>query len=57
MQFLPFTEAMNTYAASVGCQLKDIRFTFDGEILNGSLTPKELEIEDGYCIDVVRLKK
>ena len=48
---------MKTYATLTGIVLEDLSFLFDGEVIDGSLTAVELDIEDDYCIDVAKTNK
>ena len=48
---------MTLYATKCGFELKELRFLFDGETINGCLSADQLEIDDDYCIDVVQIEK
>ena len=43
---------MNMYAEREKVDLSSLTFKFDGELLNGTETPRNLELEGGECIDV-----
>ncbi len=44
--------AMKEYAAKKGVPVASLNFVFDGEPLSPKVTPEELELEGGECIDV-----
>ncbi|GFR18413.1 rad60-SLD domain-containing protein [Trichonephila clavata] len=43
---------MEKYANLRGLPLKDLIFEFDGEKINASDTPQDLDMESGSCVDV-----
>ncbi|XP_076823904.1 NFATC2-interacting protein-like [Clavelina lepadiformis] len=56
-KYEPFDIAMTKYATAINHELTKLRFFFDGERIDGSRTSEDLELEDGYCIDVMRTHK
>ena len=42
----------DTYALRKGIDVGSLRFLLDGERLNGDQTPEDVDVEDGYEIDV-----
>ena len=48
---------MSIYAKLIGYKLDDLCFLFDGDVIDGSLTAIQLEIDDDYCIDVAKVNK
>ncbi|GFT08070.1 rad60-SLD domain-containing protein [Nephila pilipes] len=47
-----FEEIMKNYANVRHLPLKDLIFEFDGEKINSTDTPQDLDMESGICIDV-----
>jgi small ubiquitin-related modifier len=47
------TKIMEAYAQRKGIQANSLRFTMDGERINGTDTPKMLEMENDDQIDVM----
>jgi len=43
---------MSKFAELKNLQLDNLRFSFDGEKVEGQETPEDLELDDGECIDV-----
>ena len=43
---------MNSYADKEDLNLSSLVFMLDGEILDGTESPRTLELEGGECIDV-----
>ena len=43
---------MSTYCERAGLDMQTIRFTFDGNRIKDSNTPKELDMEEGDTIEV-----
>ena len=56
-QYEPLRETLQAYADAIGYTLKTLSFQFDGDVIDASSTPKELELETGFCIDVMRKTK
>ncbi|GAB2274945.1 hypothetical protein Dimus_009714 [Dionaea muscipula] len=48
----PLRELMNGYCTRQNDNVADLRFFIDGRRLGGDETPDQLELEDGYEIDV-----
>ena len=44
---------MNAFCQRQGVNLNAVRFLFDGNRINPSQTPEQLEMEDGDVIDVM----
>ena len=44
---------MNAFCQHRGIQMREVRFLFNGNRINGSSTPEELEMEDGDVVDVI----
>ena len=42
---------MDDFAAQLKAKMSKIKFTFDGELINGTSSVEELEIEDNDIID------
>ncbi|GFW02547.1 rad60-SLD domain-containing protein [Trichonephila clavipes] len=51
-KFDQFKEIMEKYANLRDLPLKDLIFEFDGEKINASDTPEDLDMESGSCVDV-----
>ncbi|KAG8180091.1 hypothetical protein JTE90_027871 [Oedothorax gibbosus] len=47
-----FRDFMEKYSKERDIPLKDLAFEFDGETIDGSETPEDLDMESGSCIDV-----
>mmetsp|Transcript_45990 Transcript_45990/g.143881 ORF Transcript_45990/g.143881 Transcript_45990/m.143881 type:complete len:94 (-) Transcript_45990:47-328(-) len=47
------SKLMNAFCQRQGMSMQGVRFLFDGERLNGSQTPAEMDMEDGDVIDVM----
>ena len=43
---------MLRYAAKFNVDYGQLQFSFDGDNIEPSDTPEELDLEDGFCIDV-----
>jgi hypothetical protein len=48
-----FSALMESYCQMMKLELKNLKFYFDGELLNADSTPEEMGFEDEECIDVV----
>ena len=44
---------MKEFAVEVGRRYNQIKFTFDGDYINGSQTPEELDIDNNDIIDAL----
>lgn len=49
----PFSKVFQAFAAQKGVDLNSLRFTFDGDRLKDTSTPKMYEMEDGDIISVM----
>ena len=47
---------MKKYASEKGLDVSKLKFMLDGEKLDASSTPEELDLEGGECIDVYSVK-
>jgi len=43
------------YSIQTNIDPSHLRLQFDGEVLSLDDTPDELELEDGYCLDIIHL--
>ena len=48
----PMSVLMQKYADSVGANVENLLFRFDGDVLESDDTPASLDLEGGECIDV-----
>jgi len=51
---LPLKDTLHQYAQDIGIARKKLVFESDGERVNDTSTPLDMELEDDYCIDVKR---
>ena len=51
VQFQPLESSLRKYAAELGLNMEAVRFTFDGEQVNPSKSPDDLDMEDDDIID------
>ncbi|DBA67384.1 hypothetical protein WJX79_011125 [Trebouxia sp. C0005] len=49
----PLQKVFNAYAQKRSLQLSDCKFVCDGNILNGTQTAEEAQLEDGDVIDMM----
>ena len=49
----PLDMLMKAFCNRYGVAANSVRFLFDGNRINGSQTPRELDMEDGDVIDVM----
>lgn len=49
----PILYLKKKYSEQTQVDVGKVVFKFDGDVLNDDDTPEELELEDGYCIDVL----
>ena len=48
-------EIVRKYSIQTNIDPSHLRLQFDGDILSLDDTPDELELEDGYCLDIIHL--
>ncbi|XP_047403675.1 small ubiquitin-related modifier 2-like isoform X1 [Sciurus carolinensis] len=51
-RYTPLSKLMKAYCEQQGLWMRQIRFRFDGQLINETDTPAELEMEDEDTIDV-----
>lgn len=49
----PLKKAMTAFASELKTTISNLKFSFDGDIVDPSQTAEELDMENGDCIDVV----
>lgn len=48
----PLRKVMVAFATKLNTSLKNLKFVFDGSVVDEDQTPQDLDMEDGDCIDV-----
>ncbi|XP_052095393.1 NFATC2-interacting protein-like [Mytilus californianus] len=51
----PLDAILRKYSIKTNTDITKLRFQFDGEDLSVDDTPNDLDLEDGYCLDIIHL--
>jgi len=52
LQSKPFSDVISTYVRRTKCRVCDVQFMFDGDVIDPSVSPSDLDMETGDVVDV-----
>lgn len=55
LQYQSFGEIIRKYALQTDSDPAKLRLQFDGEDITSDETPNELDLEDGFCLDIIHV--